>query len=112
MYSSTQPLLKAAHILEKCAEIFEKEEIQENEKRAEELKTNYLNPIKEAAPEATDTLTEKLATLDPEVLGFIKNITSHQQETYNDSGWGEGTEKVASGDEDEDPILAFCLSED
>jgi len=106
----SNPLLKAAAIMEKVAAIFDKEEIIAQEKRAALLKSDFLDPIRAAHPEASNSLTEKLANTDPEVLALLKNSASLEVDA--DMGFGEGSEKIASDGDEDDALLAFCSSGD
>jgi len=105
------PLLKAADVLEKVAAIFDKEEVVAQEKRAASLKSDFLDPIKEAYPEAGSSLSEKLANTDPEILALIKKAAPTQVTSDYDFGAG-ASEKLASDYSEDDALLAFCSAED
>lgn len=106
----TNPLLKAAAVMEKIAAIFDKEELIAQEKKAALLKSDFLDPIKAAHPEASTSLTEKLANTDPEVLALLKKTA--ETEVSEDFGFGAGSEKFAEDASEDDALLAFCSGED
>ena len=110
MYASTEKLIHVANVLEKCAAYFEDEETRETEKKAEALRTDYINPIKDSVENFDPKLQEKLANTDPEILSLLKNLSTTQK-VADDGTLGGPTEKVAS-ESDDDALLAFCLNED
>lgn len=110
MYASTTKLLHVADVLEKCAAYFQDEEQVETEKRAEHLRTEFLDPIRNSVTDMAPGIQEKLANADPEILGLLKNLSASSG-TTDDGSLGGPTEKIAS-DVSDDPLLAFCMSED
>lgn len=101
-------LTRAADAFDKVAAYFEKEEAQAQEKRAAELKSEYLDPISEALEVQDPVIREKLAATDPDVLKLIKTRTAFSGGAAD--SLGGSSEKVASAEED--PLLAFCMTED
>lgn len=110
MFDSTATILKAVAALEKCAEIFDKEEKALVEKKAEQVKKDYIEPIRETFTDLNPAFATKLANLDPEILGWIKSAVVHTRATEDYSLGGPSVEKTAG--EFSDSILAFISGDD
>lgn len=110
MYQSSEKLLHAAEVLEKVAQYFDREEQEEQLRKTAAVKNNFLDPISSAV-ELQPTLTEKLANTDPEVLAFIKDMTTEgQTKVAQDYSMGSATERHDASAH-QDPLLAFCLGD-
>lgn len=118
MFNVTEKLLETAEVLEKVAEIFEEEELKATELRAEQVKKDFIDPIKESLGDVPKNFETKLAALgnsDPELLDWITKSTASgsRRATQDISMGGPSIEKVASdGDDEKDAILAFVTSDD
>lgn len=113
MFNVTAKLLETAEVLEKVAQVFEEDELREAEARAEQVKKDYIEPIKQSIGDVPKEFETKLAALgqqDPELLSWIKKSTVHSRASEDHSLGGPSIEKTAH--DDVDPLLAFCLSED
>jgi len=102
--------MHTADVLAKCAMHFDQEEQREQEKRAESLKTEILEPLARSGTQVKASMAEKLAGADPEILALLRSISTTKVAEESFSLGGGATEKVAS--EVDDSLLAFCLSED
>jgi len=112
MFASTAKILETVQVLEKVAQLFEHDELVERQTKVAALKKEYIEPIKEVS-NLPASLEEKLASADPEILGFIKAMAKDRQTTsggYQSLG-GPALEKNAT-DETTDPLLAFMLGDD
>jgi len=108
-------LVRAANAFEKLAVYFQKEATEEQTQKVAHLKSTVLDPIAERVPSSLNPkLAEKLAGLDPDVLGFIQALTapgSVAASRHDEMSLGGPSEKLASS-ADDDPLLAFCSTED
>jgi hypothetical protein len=114
MFNVTEKLLETAEILEKVAQVFEEEELKETAARADMVRKDYIDPIKESLGDVPREFETKLAALgntDPELLSWIKKSTTSNSRSHEDlSMGGPSIEKIAR--DDTDPLLAFCMSDD
>jgi len=112
MFASTAKILETVQVLEKVAQLFEHDEREEQRQRVETLKKDFIEPIREVS-NLPASLEEKLASADPEVLGFIRSMAKERQNIsggYQSLG-GPDLEKNAREDYN-DPLLAFMMGDD
>jgi hypothetical protein len=115
MFNVTAKLNEFADVLEKVAQVFEEEELKVAEERAETVRRDYIEPIKQSGLDIPKGFETKLAALgesDPDLLSWIKkSTTSNSSRAAEDFSLG-GPSIEKNAHEESDPLLAFCLSDD
>lgn len=114
-----EKLNNVADILEKTAMYLEKLEVKEAEDKKDHINKEYVAPVIEKMAEVMDdfevneSLAEKLANVDPDVLDMMKRLASKSRSEENVTLGGPSSHraKVGSYSDSEDPLLDFCLSD-
>lgn len=114
----SEQLNNVADVLEKTAVYLEKLEVKEAEEKKDHINKEYVNPVIEKMADIIgldidDSMAEKLASVDPDILDMMKRMASRSvaEENITLGGPARDTVKLGSASNDEDPLLAFCLGD-